>query len=327
MDDPLPPFKSVAYAGRASAPRLIVTGAVHGNEVCGTRAIERVCTELDAGTLALAAGSVTFVPIANPLAYRLKRRAGERNLNRALEPTDAPRDFEDHVANWLCPLLAAHDVLLDLHSFQSAGQPFVMVGPRDNRGTLEPFAHAADEEALALRMGVARAVDGWLDTYAAGVARRLEAAQREGRAGTIDLHPRYGVGTTEYMRAQGGWALTLECGQHDDPAAPEVAYRAIRAALAHLALVDEPAPAPAPAIEALSLVDVVDKVDDDDAFVRDWCSFDALRAGDAIGRRAGGEVVRAPHDGWIVFPNAKAQARQEWYYLARASDRFDRRRA
>src|SRR5574337_582882 len=51
MDDPLPPFKSVAYAGRASGPRLIVTGAVHGNEVCGTRAIERVGAELDAGAL------------------------------------------------------------------------------------------------------------------------------------------------------------------------------------------------------------------------------------------------------------------------------------
>ncbi len=325
MDAPLPPLKSIHYAGTAPGPRLIVLGAVHGNEVCGTRAIGRVSAELDTGTRSLVAGSVTLVPVANPLAYALCRRAGDRNLNRALAPTDSPREFEDRVANWLCPLLAAHDVLLDLHSFQSAGRPFVMVGPRDNPGPLEPFAHAADEEALARRLGVGRAVDGWLDTYALGVARRRAAAQAEGRAGTLDLDPRYGVGTTEYMRAQGGWALTLECGQHDDPASPEVAYRAIGATLAHLGLVAEPAPEPADAIEALSLVDVIDKVDAADAFVRDWRSFDPLRAGDAIGRRADGEVVRAPHDGWIVFPNAKAQARQEWYYLARASSRFDRR--
>ncbi len=322
MDAPLPPFKSISFAGTAPGPRLIVLGAVHGNEVCGTRAIERIAAELDAGTLALVAGSATFVPIANPKAYVLRRRAGDRNLNRALEPSAAPREFEDQVANWLCPLLAAHDVLLDLHSFQSAGLPFVMVGPRDNAGALEPFSHAGAEESLARRLGVGRAVDGWLDTYAAGVARRLAAARAEGRAGTLDLNPRYGVGTTEYMRAHGGWALTLECGQHDDPAAPEVAYRAIRATLAHLGLLAEAPPSAAQAIEALSLVDVVDKVDAADAFVRDWSSFDALRAGDEIGRRANGETVRAPHDGWIVFPNAKAQARQEWYYLARASDRF-----
>src|SRR6185369_14325966 len=98
---PLPPFKSVRYAGTAPGPRLVVTGAVHGNEVCGTRAIERTMAELDAGALAIVAGSVTFVPIANPKAYVLKRRAGDRNLNRALQPTGAPVEFEDHVANWL----------------------------------------------------------------------------------------------------------------------------------------------------------------------------------------------------------------------------------
>ena len=120
----LPPFKSLRYAGRAPGTRLIVLGAVHGNETCGTHAIERVLAELDRGELALAAGSVTFVPVSNPLAYAHGRRTGDRNLNRALQPTETPREFEDHVANWLCPLLAAHEVLLDLHSFHGSGQPF-----------------------------------------------------------------------------------------------------------------------------------------------------------------------------------------------------------
>ena len=64
MTTPLAPFKSLRYAGRAPGPRLIVLGAVHGNETCGTRAIERVLAELDSGALALAAGSVTFVPVS-----------------------------------------------------------------------------------------------------------------------------------------------------------------------------------------------------------------------------------------------------------------------
>jgi len=321
-DPTLLPFKSVRYAGPAPGVKLMVTGAVHGNEVCGTRGIERVMAELDAGALRLRAGCVSFVPITNAKAYVLQRRAGDRNLNRALQPSEAPREFEDHVANWLCPLLAQHELLLDLHSFLTPGRPFVMVGPRDNAGTLEPFAHAADEEALARRLGVDRAVDGWLDTYAAGVARRRQAAAAAGRAEAFDLHPRYGMGTTEYMRSQGGWALTLECGQHDDPRSVEVAYRAIRNTLAQLGLTGEPPPPVTSPIEALSLNEVVDKVHADDAFAREWRSFDALRAGDLIGTRFGGEQVRAPHDGWIVFPNAKAEAWQEWYYLARASDRF-----
>jgi uncharacterized protein len=171
MSTPLPPFKSLRYAGRAAGTRLIVTAAVHGNEICGTLAMQRLVAELDAGQLVIARGVLTLVPITNPLAYTLGRRAGDRNLNRALAPTAMPREFEDQVANWLCPLLAEHQALLDLHSFQASGQPFVMVGPHDNTGSVEPFALAAHEEALVRRLGVRRAVDGWLGTYARGVAR------------------------------------------------------------------------------------------------------------------------------------------------------------
>jgi predicted deacylase len=318
----VPPLKSVRYAGRSPGTRLIVLGAVHGNETCGTRAIERVMAELDRGELVLQAGSVSFVPVSNPLAYAQGRRTGDRNLNRALHPTDTPREFEDHVANWLCPLLAAHEVLLDLHSFHGGGQPFAMVGPRDNAGALEPFSQAAREEALARCLGVGRVVDGWLDTYAAGVARRRRAAQAEGRADALEMDPRYGIGTTEYMRSAGGCGLTLECGSHDDPASVEVAWRAIRNSLAHLGLSGEPPPPPQ-RLEALSLVSVVDRRDAADAFVRDWHSFDPLKQGEPIARRASGELLTAPDDGWIVFPFAAAQPRQEWFYLARASRRFD----
>ena len=74
------------------------------------------------------------------------------------------------------------DGLLDLHSFHSGGAPFVMVGPQDNDGRLEPFAHAATEEALARVLGVPRAVDGWLGTYASGVAAPAQQAPADGLA-------------------------------------------------------------------------------------------------------------------------------------------------
>ncbi|AUH52490.1 succinylglutamate desuccinylase [Chromobacterium sp. ATCC 53434] len=314
-------FACHRYQALADGPRLIITGAVHGNEVCGAIAIRRVMAELERGALALRAGRLTLVPVANPLAYRLGQRGGERNLNRNLAPTQQPRDYEDHVANWLCPLLAEHEVLLDLHSFRSPGRPFVFVGPPDNDGALEPFSDAAREEALARRLGVARAVDGWLATYALGVERRRLNPQGDPRQRELNGDARYGVGTTEYMRSRGGWALTLECGRHDDPDAPEVAYRAIVNTLAHLGMISAPAPAPRD-MELLSLYEVVDKIDDADRFARDWASFDAVAAGETIGWRADGEPVLAPEDGHIVFPSPDAPAGQEWFYLARPSDRL-----
>jgi len=113
---PIPPFESVTFAGREPGTRLIVTGAVHGNETCGTVGIRRVMDEIHSDAIEIVRGRVTFVPIANPNAYAKRERMGDRNLNRNLTPTSTPKDFEDHVANWLCPLLASHEALLDLHS-------------------------------------------------------------------------------------------------------------------------------------------------------------------------------------------------------------------
>ncbi|MBV8634920.1 MAG: succinylglutamate desuccinylase/aspartoacylase family protein [Burkholderiaceae bacterium] len=311
-------FKSIQYASPEPGTRLIVTGAVHGNETCGTKAILRVLEELEQGKLQITRGSVTFVPVANPLAYAKGERAGDRNLNRNLFPNEDPQDFEDRIANWLCPLLASHDVLLDLHSFSASSQPFVMVGPRDNDGPLEPFRHEQKERALARILGVRRFVDGWLRTYGDGVQRRTSDQQQ------LQKVLRYGVGTTEYMRSTGGYALTLECGQHQDPQAPEVAYRAIHNTLAHLGLIDAPAPAPIAStdMEALSMAEVHDKLHTGDTFSRNWASFDPVRAGEEIGRRADGTPVTAGFDGLILFPDRDAEAHSEWYYLARRNPAF-----
>lgn len=316
------PFESIHFAApTAQGARLIVTGAVHGNETCGTVAIRRVVDDIGQGRLVLVAGSVTFVPITNPLAYERRQRQGDRNLNRKLAPTDDPREFEDHIANWLCPLLARHQVLLDLHSFHTAGEPFAMVGPENNSGTLEPFAHAELEEALAVRLGVRRIVDGWLETYAAGVSRRIGQQARPSGDGP-ELDADYGVGTTEYMRSVGGWGFTLECGQHDDPQAPQIAYQAILNTLAHLRLIEAPSPPRVADVEALHLFEVVDKAHPGDRFSREWASFDRVRAGELIGTRHDGTPMRAPSDAWIVFPNPAGQTGQEWFYLAQASARF-----
>jgi predicted deacylase len=306
------------YAGLLPGPRVLILGAVHGNEICGTRAIERLLAEIDKGELRIARGTLTLVPVTNPLAYQLKQRQGDRNLNRNLQPKTAPADFEDRIANALCPLLDAHEVLLDLHSFHTGGQPFVMLGPRDNTGALEPFAHASEESRLAAHLGVSRVVEGWLDTYALGVERRKA---RRPDANPLLLDAAYGVGTTEYMRSRGGYGVTLECGQHDDPLAPEVAYHAILQTLALLGLIDAPVQAPAQSFEILRLQDVVDLEHSDDTFVREWQSFDPVKAGDVIGHRHDGTPVNVSDDGFIVFPNPRALPGNEWFYFARRSTR------
>jgi predicted deacylase len=311
-------LRSHRIAGLAPGPRLIVTGAVHGNEIAGTQGIRRVLAEIDGGEIEIVRGSVSFVPVCNPLAYNQMRRMGERNLNRRLQATAAPQDYEDRIANALCPLLAEHQVLLDLHSFRSPGRPFVMRGPADNRGVLEPFAHDAAEARLAAHVGPNRIVEGWMAAYADGVARRRE---RSLTPGAVHEDPSYGVGTTEYMRSQGGYGITLECGQHEDPAAPEVAYRAIRQTLALLGLAELPLAPPAAPFECLKLAEVIDRHAEGDRFARTWTSFDPLAEGELIAVRGDGAELRAQRAGYIVFPDVSALPGHEWFYLADTSCR------
>lgn len=310
-------FRAVRYAAPAPGPKLIVTGSVHGNETCGTQGISRVLADLDAGRLSIVAGQVTFVPVTNPKAYANGTRNGDRNLNRNLTPTAEPKDFEDQVANWLCPLLAEHEVLLDLHSTRALNPAFAMLGPLNNDGPLQPFKHAEKERSLALRLGTTRFVDGWLDAYAIGVARRRAAAAQGSALNPLNTDPRYGVGTTEYMRSVGGYAITLECGQHDAPDSPLVAYKAIINTLAWLGISNATPPSPVDSHESLSLFDVIDRYHEQDRFVRSWVSFDRVRSGEPIGTRADGTVVSSPVDGYIVFPDANSVPGNEWFYLAR----------
>ena len=310
-------LRTHTFHGLAPGARLLVTGAVHGNETCGTRAIAQLLQELDTGMLGIERGTLTFVPVTNPLAYQLKQRVGDRNLNRNMAPSAIAQDFEDRIANALCPLLDAHDVLLDLHSFQTGGAPFVMVGPQNNTGTLEPFSQAAEEMQLALHTGPHRIVEGWLDTYARGVARRAAAQGAPGnRTQTLVTNPNYGVGTTEYMRSRGGYGVTLECGQHDDPAAVGVARHAILQTLSLLGMSRLELVRPAGEREILRLQDVTDRENAGDRFSREWRSFDTVKRGELIGSRQSGAEVTAPADGFLVFPNPRAEPGQEWFYFA-----------
>ena len=117
-----------------------------------------------------------------------------------------------------------HDVLLDLHSFQAQGQAFVMVGPQNNTGELEPTVHGDTERDWALRLGVKRAVDGWLGTYAKGVDERRARAERQpaSEGKRHDLDAKYGVGTTEYMRRMGGGVAVIATSHETAPAGATV---------------------------------------------------------------------------------------------------------
>jgi predicted deacylase len=305
--------ESVSFAGLAPGPRLLVLGAVHGNEVCGPRAIARAIDDCRQGRIQVRRGALTFVPVCNRKAHARGTREGDRNLNRNLFEKPQPADYEDRIGNLLCALLRRHDVLLDLHSFSGEGRPFVFFGPEDNTGELEPFARAAAEASFAAALGTSLAMHGWLESY-----QKLRAARQ--RMQLAPLPATEGHGTTEYIRFSGGYGVTLECGSHADPAAAELAHQAIVRALAHLRLTD--APRPESRLDTvIQLIDAVAVENPGDRLQGQWRTGDPIAAGQAFGQRHDGCPIAAPTDGFLVFPNPNAQLGQSLCYFGVRSER------
>lgn len=308
-----PPLETIRFHGLKAGPKLLVLGAVHGNETCGPKAIARVIEDCRAGRISIQRGEVTFLAVANPKAYRQNTREGDRNLNRDLRERPQPGDNEDRIGNRLSAILRQHDMLLDVHSFTGEGVPFVFFGPDDNRGELEPFRHGAAEAAFAACLGVDLMIHGWLDIYV-----RLIAARE--RLNLPRLAVTEGFGTTEFMRFAGGYGVTLECGRHEDPASADVGYKAIRNVLAHVGLTDEVSPAPVKRV-VVHMDDLVICETEGDRVEGTWKTGDRVAKGTPIARRADGTVVTMPRDGFIIFPNPKAKPGEGICYLGSESPR------
>lgn len=280
-------------------PSLLVLGAVHGNETCGATAILRFLREVEEGRHELQRGCATLVPVSNPRAYAEGRRFTERNLNRYLVPQAKPDCYEARLGNILCPLIERCDALLDLHSYPDGGPPFAMVGTPNEA-----------ERAFAGSLGVATLLTGWEDAYRA-----------TGRAANEAKDADESIGTEEYARRCGKISTTLECGDHTDPEAPGVAYRAILGALAHLGMIAAPptdAPEAPPPARHLVTMEQVFYRDGPGALTRAWRNLDPVRAGDLIARLDNGTELRAPKDGVLILPDRHAGDGQEWFYTGRS---------
>lgn len=285
-------LKTVSYTARERGPHLLILGAVHGNETCGTVAINRVLAAFDAGEIVLARGKVTFIPVCNPRAHARNVRYTERNLNRYLIPMDRPNSYEAELGNILCPILADCDVLLDIHSYTVGGAPFTLVS-------------APTEDALryAAALGDYSIVTNWADAYANSGRKQTEEDVNEG------------TGTVEYAARHGVLGLTLECGQHTDPVAIEVAEAAIYNGLRYHGLVDscDEVVCAEPKIVAMQRVYYRGEGGE---LTKAWKNLEPLAKGDVIARDGSGQDICAPDDGYIVMPKMQAKPGEEWFYFA-----------
>ncbi len=282
-------LQRIQFYSNVSGPRILFLGAIHGNEICGPLAIRRFVSEIESQKLAITRGSVSFVPVCNPRAFAEKKRFFEMNLNRCIRPEAQGSTYEERLAPQICEWILDCDVLVDLHSFQSAGDPF-MVWQTNDQKSLD----------LVKSLGPYDLMTGFSEIY----------------RGVSHIQPDM---TLAFAERHNKRCALIECGSHMDPQAPEVAYRAIRGALDYLGILDF-AERPERSVRRLWTLFELQIKDREGSFVKDFVEFEALRKGQEIIRATDASLIRASEDAYIVFPAAQAQIKQEWFSLARPGE-------
>lgn len=191
--------RGIAYAwsftAPAPGPHVLVNALMHGNELCGAIALDRLLTagvRPCRGTLSFTFANVDAFAQFHPRYPALGRFVAE-DMNRLWSPAilaGAGDSGERRRVRALWPLLATADLVLDLHSMLHDRDPLMLAGRPDKA------------VQLARRIGL----PGWIitDTGHAAGPRLID-------------HPRFADPATSPV------ALLLECGQHWDPAAADVA--------------------------------------------------------------------------------------------------------
>lgn len=276
------------FHGTEPGSKLLVFGAIHGDEVCGPNGINSVIASIAEGLIKITKGQVTFVPVCNPIAYEAKTRLINVNLNRVMNRHAEPTLPEHHFANQLCDLIETHDVLLDLHSYSIGDVPFLFLDTNDQ-------AHHDFAAALPY--------DYWLTGWP-----ELYADKPELNAGD----------TVQYALAHDKTAILVECGHHHNPNGGKLAETTIMGALSHFGLCQHHMPQQnTPHI--LHMERIVVNIDDAQILSRDWRHLDPISKGQplTLHRSDSSVAMTAPFDGYMVMPNTTVPIGEEWFYLAK----------
>lgn len=270
-------------------PHVVVQALTHGNEVCGAIALDWLLGE----GFRPARGTFTAV-FANVDAYQLfdpaepfASRCVDEDFNRLWtdEVLDGPRvSTELARARALRQVYDAADYLLDLHSMTDPCPPLALAGTR---------AKGVD---LARRLGTPEhiVVDAG---HAAGKRLRDYAFFDDPE------DPRN--------------ALLVECGQHWERAAPEVARQATLRFLRHFGMVEPQFldehldPNPLPPQRAIEVTDIVTIETDGFAFATPAAGLDVLPKAGTLLARDGDRDVFTPYDDCVLIMPTRRPRRGE----------------
>ncbi|MFA5270110.1 MAG: succinylglutamate desuccinylase/aspartoacylase family protein [Patescibacteria group bacterium] len=269
----------ITLTGSQPGKTVTIMGGVHGDEVCGVQIIDKLRRNLKVDR-----GTVHLI-YGNPRAIQAGKRFVEVNLNRVFrEPSELNEkqgvSYEAKRARELMPYLVASDALLDIHSSNTPDSP--------------PFVICeANSYELAKHFPFATISSGW-DVLEPG-------------------------GTDAYVNTGGGQGITVECGYHLDPKAPEIAEETAWEFLKLMGAIDGEQPLPKVPIQTHIQVWHIHITKHNFRPARVFQDFEWLQPNELIGHD-GDEQVMAPAASCILFCRKREDPGEEAFLLGRKMD-------
>jgi predicted deacylase len=201
-------IETLVFHGDGTGPHLLITARIHGNEPCGEIALRRIATEIQNKTILLKSGTLTLLPVCNSDASIANKRFIDINLNRIMAP-DLAATHSHSAEGKIAPIIMRHidqcDYFVDLHSF-TENMPPVTICLDDKNPASQKLAQAALNKRIELN-----------STMISGAGTAM---------------------TVHYAKQAKKPSILIECGQHNDEKAIEVAYQAIINILKHLKMIN-----------------------------------------------------------------------------------------
>ncbi len=266
----------VTIHGTKPGPTSVITAGIHGNEHAGIVALEKMLAQ----GITIEAGTV-IIELGHLEAIEANTRGDKpNNLNRLFRPEGELSDDEKRGtafprSRYLMKLFGDADALLDIHTSRNENCPRFIICEKNSLETAEN---------LPFEM----------------VLTGINAFEKGATDG--------------YMDSLGKIALCIECGQHDDPKAVDLAILAIEQFLVamnhkegHVSVLHQ---------KRLEIFYLYTSKTDKFVFYGTFREFEPVTKDQLIGHD-GDEAVTAPEDGFIVFPVVRNAVDEECFLLAK----------
>lgn len=288
------PYKSaplVAHrfeTGKAGKHLLIITGVHSGTEPFPTYAAQTLIEMILGGHLMLAQGTLTIIPMCNPLAFEKKERFVDSNLNRVMKHHETPEKYEHVLANIITPYIEASDVMIDLHTQSTFSPPFMF----------NDFPDVAGD--LAYSLGIENLITGWEEVYAG--------------------NPEYTESDTagRYASVRGIPSVCVECGNNLDPMSVQTALKTMILGLRYCGLINAQLDFTHPQTFKTAVMKDSLVMPKNAAFTRVFNNFEAVEKDTPLLKTKdnGAIIAKAPFDCLLVLPKIWAEPGMEAFFFA-----------